>query len=117
MSIGSLQYGHIAETAREQLGPPGSPRMHALSFAFTQLFPHPNRLRVLAGLLRLYQRTGLQAFDPPATAEEVAWDGDRCCRSFLTVSFNLRRSILLAIGKRRAKVAMLNGCVMPLTLR
>src|SRR5262247_4174937 len=61
-----VQYGHIAETAREQLGPPGSPRMRtALNFAFTQLFPHPNRLRVLAGLLRLYQRTGLQRLIRP----------------------------------------------------
>jgi Fe-S oxidoreductase len=109
-----VQYGHIAETAREQLGPPGSPRMRtALNFAFTQLFPHPNRLRVLAGLLRLYQRTGLQRLIRPLLPKKL-----REMESMLPLIphrfFQPSANILLAIGKRRAKVAMLNGCVMPL---
>ena len=109
-----VQYGHIAETAREQLGPPGSPRMRtALNFAFTQLFPHPNRLRVLAGLLRLYQRTGLQRLIRPLLPKKL-----REMESMLPLIphrfFQPPANILLAIGKRRAKVAMLNGCVMPL---
>ena len=113
MSI-AVQYGHIAETAREQLGPPGSPRMRtALNFAFTQLFPHPNRLRVLAGLLRLYQRTGLQRLIRPLLPKKL-----REMESMLPLIphrfFQPSANILLAIGKRRAKVAMLNGCVMPL---
>jgi glycolate oxidase iron-sulfur subunit len=109
-----VQYGHIAETAREQLGPPGSPRMRtALNFAFTQLFPHPNRLRVLAGLLRLYQRTGLQRLIRPLLPKKL-----REMESMLPLIphrfFQPSANILLAIGKQRAKVAMLNGCVMPL---
>ena len=109
-----VQYGHIAETAREQLGPPGSPRMRtALNFVFTQLFPHPNRLRVLAGLLRLYQRTGLQRLIRPLLPKKL-----REMESMLPLIphrfFQPSANILLAIGKRRAKVAMLNGCVMPL---
>jgi Fe-S oxidoreductase len=109
-----VQYGRIAETAREQLGPPGSPRMRtALNFAFTQLFPHPNRLRVLAGLLRLYQRTGLQRLIRPLLPKKL-----REMESMLPLIphrfFQPSADILPAIGKRRAKVAMLNGCVMPL---
>jgi Fe-S oxidoreductase len=109
-----VQYGHIAETAREQLGPPGSPRMRtALNFAFTQLFPHPNRLRVLAGLLRLYQRTGLPHLIRPLLPKKL-----REMESMLPLIpehfFQPTANILPAIGKRRAKVAMLNGCVMPL---
>jgi Fe-S oxidoreductase len=109
-----VQYGRIAETAREQLGPPGSPRMRtALNFAFTQLFPHPNRLRVLAGLLRLYQRTGLQHLIRPLLPKKL-----REMEAMLPLIperfFQPTTNILPAIGNRRAKVAMLNGCVMPL---
>jgi Fe-S oxidoreductase len=109
-----VHYGHIAETAREQLGPPGSPRMRtALNFAFTQLFPHPKRLRVLAGVLRLYQQTGLQRLIRPLLPKKL-----REMESMLPLIperfFQPTANILPAIGKRRAKVAMLNGCVMPL---
>jgi Fe-S oxidoreductase len=109
-----VHYGHIAETAREQLGPPGSPRMRtALNFAFTQLFPHPKRLRVLAGVLRLYQQTGLQRLIRPLLPKNL-----REMESMLPLIperfFQPTANILPAIGKRRAKVAMLNGCVMPL---
>jgi len=109
-----VQYSHIAETAREQLGPPGSPRMRAaLHFAFTRLLPHPSRLRVLAGLLRLYQRTGLPRLIRPLLPKKL-----REMESMLPLIperfFKSTANILPAIGERRAKVAMLNGCVMPL---
>src|ERR671924_1901937 len=56
-----VQYGHIAETARETLGPPGSSFARAvLGFTFTQLFPYPKRLRMAARVLRGYQRSGLR---------------------------------------------------------
>jgi Fe-S oxidoreductase len=109
-----VQYGHIAETAREQLGPPGSPRMRAaLNFAFTKLFPYPSRLKLLAGLLRLYQQTGLQRLLRPLLPKQL-----REMESMLPLIperfFQPSANILPAIGERRAKVAMLNGCVMPL---
>ena len=109
-----VQYSHIAETAREQLGPPGSPRMRAaLHIAFTRLLPHPSRLRVLAGLLRLYQRTGLPRLIRPLLPKKL-----REMESMLPLIperfFKPTANILPAIGERRAKVAVLNGCVMPL---
>src|SRR2546427_13287148 len=56
-----VQFGRIAEAAREVLGPPGSPLARRLArLAFTQVFPFPRRLRGLASALRLYQRSGLQ---------------------------------------------------------
>ena len=61
-----VQYGRIAETAREHLGPPGSKLARAVqNFVFTRLLPHPKRLRVLASLLRFYQRSGLQKLVRP----------------------------------------------------
>jgi glycolate oxidase iron-sulfur subunit len=84
-----------------------------LNFAFTQLLPYPKRLKVAAALLRLYQRSGSQRAIRPLLPERL-----RRIESMLPpISrrfFTPDASILPAIGARRAKVAMLNGCVMPL---
>ncbi|HEY6366350.1 MAG TPA: heterodisulfide reductase-related iron-sulfur binding cluster [Candidatus Binatia bacterium] len=109
-----VQYGRIAETAREVIGPPGSKLARAvLNFAFTQLLPYPRRLRVAAALLRLYQRWGLKRAIRPLLPERL-----RRMESMLPpIShrfFTPDANISPAIGARRAKVAMLNGCVMPL---
>ena len=67
-----VQYGHIAETARAVIGPPGSKLTRAvLNLAFTRLLPFPRRLRVLFGLLRLYQRSGLQRLVKPLLPAKI----------------------------------------------
>ena len=109
-----VHYGRIAETAREIIGPPGSKLARAiLNLAFTQLLPYPRRLRLVAALLRLYQRSGLQRAIRPLLPERL-----RKLESMLPpISqhfFAPDANTLPAIGPRRAKVAMLNGCVMPL---
>jgi Fe-S oxidoreductase len=109
-----VQYGRIAETVREIIGPPGSKLTRAaLTFSFTQLLPYPRRLRLAAALLRLYQRSGLRRAIRPFLPERL-----RTMESMLPpISqrfFTPDASILPAIGARRARVAMLNGCVMPL---
>lgn len=109
-----VQYGRIAETAREQLGPPGSAFARAvLNFVFTRLLPYPRRLRFVFTLLRLYQRSGLrriaQALLPGKLREMDSMLPVIPKRFYYPVA-----NILPAIGERRAKVAMLNGCVMPL---
>jgi Fe-S oxidoreductase len=109
-----VQYGRIAETAREIIGPPGSNLARTvLNFVFTQLLPYPRRLRLAAALLRFYQRSGLQRAIRPLLPERL-----RKMESMLPpISkhfFSPDTKILPATGVRRAKVAMLNGCVMPL---
>jgi Fe-S oxidoreductase len=109
-----VQYGRIAETAREIIGPPGSKTARTvLNFGFTRLLPYPRRLRLVAALLRLYQRSGLQRAMRPLLPERL-----RKMESMLPpISqrfFAPGANILPAVGARRAKVAMLNGCVMPL---
>lgn len=109
-----VQYGHIAETAREMIGPPGSKVARVvLNFAFRQLLPYPERLRRVAGLLRFYQRTGLQRLTRivlPARLKEMDAMLPIMPRHF----FEPESAALPAIGARRAKVGVLNGCVMPL---
>lgn len=109
-----VQYGRIAETAREIIGPPGSNlARRILNFAFTQLLPYPWRLKIAAAFLRLYQRSGLPRAIRPLLPERL-----RKMESMLPpISqrfFRPDATILSAIGTRRATVAMLNGCVMPL---
>ncbi len=109
-----VQYSRIAEAAREIIGPPGSKITRViLNLVFTQLLPYPKRLGLAAALLRLYQRSGLQRVLRPLLPKRL-----RQMESMLPpVSqrfYSPDAHTLSAIGARRAKVAMLNGCVMPL---
>ena len=109
-----VQYGRIAETAREHIGPPGSPAAKALlNFVFTQILPHAARLKLAFTLLRLYQRTGLQKFMRLLMPGKLR-DLDAMLPLIPSKFFQPAANILPAIGPRRARVAMLNGCVMPL---
>jgi glycolate oxidase iron-sulfur subunit len=109
-----VQYGHIAETARAVIGPPGSKLARAiLNLAFTQLLPFPGRLKLLFGLLRLYQRTGLQRLVQPVLPGKIR-QMDAMLPAIPQGRFQANAHALSAIGRRRAKVAVLNGCVMPL---
>jgi len=109
-----VQYGRIAETARDHIGPPGSPLARSiLSFVFTRLLPYPRRLKLAFALLRLYQRTGVQRMLRlflPTRLREM----DAMLPAIPKNFFTPEAEILPAIGPRRARVAMLNGCVMPL---
>ena len=109
-----VRYGRIAEAAREVVGAPGSPLARALEgFVFPRLLPSPLMLRAVARLLRLYQRSGLQsmsrAFLPARLYEMTAMLPPVPDRFFAP-----QDEPLPARGERRARVAMLGGCVMGL---
>jgi len=119
-----VQYGRIAETAREQLGPPGSPFARAvLNFVFTRLLPYPRRLRFVFTLLRLYQLSGLQRIARsllPGKLREMASTDNSSCRRTASIrpmhrlvfpqlaiafagtdSFRMFRRIMLPAGKEK----------------
>ena len=109
-----VQYGRIAETAREHLGPPGSDLTRAvLNFVFSQLLPYPRRLRFVFTLLRIYQSSGLQRITRSLLPKKLR-EMDAMLPVVSRSLFRPDSNAHLAIGQRRAKVAMLNGCVMPL---
>lgn len=109
-----VQYGHIAEAAREQLGPPGSELGRAvLNFVFTQMLPYRNRLRFAFALLRLYQRSGLQRIARLFLPKKLA-EMEQLLPAIPSHFFKHHAGIAPAIGARRATVAMLDGCIMPL---
>lgn len=109
-----VQYGRIAEAARAELGPPGSPWARAvLDLLFTRLLPYPRRLRFAFRLLWLYQRSGAQKILRALLPEKLGQMDALLPR--IPTRFSYPKTALLpAMGPRRAKVAMLNGCVMPL---
>jgi Fe-S oxidoreductase len=109
-----VQYGRIAETAREHLGPPGSDLTRAvLNFVFSQLLPYPRRLRFVFTLLRIYQSSGLQRITRSLLPKKLR-EMDAMLPVVPRSLFRPDSNAHLAIGQRRAKVAMLDGCVMPL---
>lgn len=109
-----VQYGRIAEAAREQLGTPGSePARAVLKFVFTQLLPYRRRLRFAFALLRFYQRSGLQRMIARFLPKKLR-DMERLLPAIPGKFFKPPVGTLPAIGRRRARVAMLDGCVMPL---
>jgi Fe-S oxidoreductase len=109
-----VQYGRIAEAAREQLGPPGSKLARSvLNLVFTRLLPYPNRLKLAANFLRLYQRSGLRWLMRSFLPKKFR-GMDSMLPSIPQNFFQPKAQIYSAAGERRAKVAMLNGCVMPL---
>ncbi len=109
-----VQYSRIAEAAREQLGPPGSPFTGALlKFALTRLLPYPRRLRFIFRLLRLYQLTGGQRMLRPLLPAKLR-EMDAMIPAVPANFFRPDPNILPAMGPRRAQVAMLRGCVMPI---
>lgn len=109
-----VRYSHIAETARAQLGPSGSTFSRFLqNFVFTRLLPHPGRLTTAANALRLYQRAGLQRLVRSVAPKHLR-ELDLLLPSIPQHFFAPKAKSFPAIGTRRARVALLNGCVMPL---
>jgi glycolate oxidase iron-sulfur subunit len=109
-----VQYGRIAETVRETLGPPGSTFARSiLNFVFTRMLPSPKRLRLVARLLRVYQKTGLRRLVRLFLPQKLR-DADSMMPLIPDRFFEPAANILPAIGQRRTKISMLNGCIMPL---
>lgn len=107
-----VHYGRIAEAARAVLGPPGTALGRgALKFAFTRLLPYPRRVTGAARLLRVYQRTGLQRLIRPLLPPSLQ-EMESMLPPIPERFFNTEKEILPARGARRARVAMLSGCVM-----
>ena len=109
-----VQYGRIAEAARELLGPPGSPMARAIAmFAFTKLLPSQRRLRIIARLLWFYQRSGVQLLIHRLLSERLR-EMEAMLPRVPNRFFRPAADLLPAIGKGRARVAILSGCVMNL---
>jgi glycolate oxidase iron-sulfur subunit len=107
-----VQFGRIAEAAREVLGRPGSPLARAAAkFAFTRILPSPARVRFVAKGMRFYQRTGIQRVLRRLLPRRFR-DMDAMLPPVPDRFFVPTAAVLAARGERRSRVAVLSGCVM-----
>ena len=83
-----------------------------------QVVPHQGRLRALMSLTRMYQRSGVRSLvRKSGVLDKIAPSMAALESSMPEVSseyFNARGQTIGALGQRRARVAILSGCIMPL---
>ena len=109
-----VQYDKLIEATRAQVERryARTPREKALRAAIFSVFPYPQRLRLLRGPLRLYQRTGLErAVRRTGLLKRLPKLG---ALESLAPRLGPKVAIpgrLSATGERRAVVGMLLGCV------
>ncbi|HEU5317960.1 MAG TPA: heterodisulfide reductase-related iron-sulfur binding cluster [Chloroflexota bacterium] len=117
----NVQFGQVMEAARHSLLQDHSrPRRRFLSWlAFRQLFPYPNRLKLVATLLRLYQHSPLPALTAllarlklmPSRLAVMEKMSPPLSGRFFEIPQTER---VPAVGERRYTVGMIAGCIMPL---
>src|ERR1700676_3436104 len=112
-----VEYGKLVEAARSQIEQncrrPFFSRL-ARNFVFRRLLPYPNRIALVARLLRIYQRSGLQSLARATGILRLMGLAER--ERLLppidhTFFFSQLGRTYPAIGPRRARVALFAGCI------
>ncbi len=111
----SIDFGKMVEAARWQVNQ-SLPQSRAEKFirwlVFAQLFPHNGRLRLLATLTKIYQRSGLQWLARRLhLIPRPMRDSERLLPR-LPDHFTPLGKTYTAVGEKRGRVALLAGCVM-----
>ncbi|MEH7501755.1 (Fe-S)-binding protein [Neobacillus drentensis] len=115
-----VKYGHLLEEARDIINQNKSfslPTRVVRKTVFEGLFPHPNRMRNLTGLIGFYQRSGIQTI-----ARKIGFLG-LLPESLVTIEKVLpkvptmkemknRPEHLSPIGNQLHRVAFFSGCLM-----
>jgi glycolate dehydrogenase iron-sulfur subunit len=109
-----VHFGTIIEAGRAEVGPTGSPLARRLTLAALRyLMPHPERLRAAAGLLRLYQRSGLgRLLRTLHLMPKRLGEMEALLPAVPDAPSATGADVLPAIGPRRARVGFLSGCAM-----
>ncbi|MCH9040362.1 MAG: (Fe-S)-binding protein [Chloroflexi bacterium] len=116
-----VPYGRLIEATMQQVKERrkvGLLARLASDIALKQVFPHQGRLAMLVGGMRMYQLSGLQKMVRKSGVLKL-FPGDLAeMESSLPVLprsvFKARGQVIPAQGEKRARVALLSGCVMPL---
>ena len=112
-----VEYGKLVEAARAQIEQNyRRPFFSRLSrdIVFRRLLPYPRRIAIVARILRIYQRSGLQSLARASGALRLLGLADRerllppIDRDFF---FSKLGHTYPAVGHRRARVALFAGCI------
>jgi glycolate oxidase iron-sulfur subunit len=116
-----VEYGKLVEYARARIDRdykrPFLSRL-ARGFAYRKLLPYPRRIAFFAGLLRFYQRSGLQTIARKSGLLRMLRLNEREAllpRVDDKFFFRFLGSNFQPSGERRAKVAFFGGCVAQVT--
>ncbi|MEC1345726.1 (Fe-S)-binding protein [Bacillus haynesii] len=115
-----VNYGRLLEEARDIIQ---QNKKHAFPVkvlrraVFKGLFPHPNRIRALTGLLGIYQRSGMQNVIRKSGLLRLLPDHLAKMETVLPKvpdmkQLKMRPHLLPAIGERKKRAAFFSGCLM-----
>ncbi|MDP6822487.1 MAG: heterodisulfide reductase-related iron-sulfur binding cluster [Dehalococcoidia bacterium] len=115
-----VPYGRLMEATRanvETVFKRGFKKRRARNIGFNGVLPDPKRLNRIGSALRLYQKSGLQAFARKTGAVRLAPGGslEKYLPKLSDRFFVTSGQVIRPEGEVRARVAMLGGCVMRLT--
>ncbi|MCH7785996.1 MAG: (Fe-S)-binding protein [Chloroflexi bacterium] len=116
-----VPYGRLIEATMNQVESHRKrgllPRL-ASNLSLNKLLPHQERLTFIVSALRLYQRSGVQqAIRKTGLLKLVSSklaELEGSLPRIPSTYFNARGQIIPAQGEKKARVALLSGCVMPL---
>ncbi len=119
----TVRFGSLVEQARAQVEAVNAanrpPWQRALRAAvFQQLLPYPSRLRAVAEMSRLYESSGVRSLVRRAGLLQRLPGGlgerEELMPPLPGQFFTARGQRYGALGKYRGRVALFNGCIMPL---
>ena len=116
-----VPYGNLIEATMAQVADHRKQNFVQKTMAdlsLKQIVPHQGRLRALMSLTKMYQRSGVRSLvRKSGVLDKIAPSMAALESSMPEVSsayFNARGQTIRALGQRRARVAILSGCIMPL---
>ena len=115
-----VAYGNLIEATMaqaERTRKPGLLARTVSSLAFDHLIPHRGRLRAVVSLARIYQKSGIQTLLRRSKLLKIAPSLAALESSMPAIpgsGFQADGKTVPPVGKLRARVGMLSGCVMPL---
>jgi glycolate oxidase iron-sulfur subunit len=107
-----VRFGKILESAREIIGPTGSPLSRFFTnIALKKLLPFPARLRIFAWILRLYQKSLLKSLLHKLLPDSLI-QAESLLPDIPEKFFSPSEEILSPAGEKRFRVGFISGCVM-----
>jgi glycolate oxidase iron-sulfur subunit len=115
-----VKYGHLLEEARDIIN---QHKKHSLpvrmlrNTVFNGLFPYQNRMRMMTGMLGLYQRSGVQKVVQKSGMMKLFPESMATMERVIPQVPSMKRmkdrpSFLPSIVEKRKKVAFFSGCLM-----
>ncbi len=116
-----VPYGNLIEATMAQVAPlrkKNFARKSAEDLSLKRVIPHQGRLQALMSLTKLYQKSGIQSLVRKSGALGAIAPSIAALESSMPqvsdAYFKAEGQTIPPVGERRARVAILSGCVMPL---